>query len=86
MATKKKSDVIMSADIAESLENKWPQIKKGNHLTVKTFENGHTVLEWDDEALTREVTNAILSVNQQENEDGNSKIGKQSKRQTSKSK
>lgn len=76
MATKKKSDVIMSADIAESLENKWPQIKKGNHLTVKTFENGHTVLEWDDEALTREVTNAILSVNQQENEDGNSKIGK----------
>ena len=29
MATrKKKSDVIMSADIAESLENKWPQIKR----------------------------------------------------------
>ena len=68
MATrKKKSDVIMSADIAESLENKWPQIKKGNHLTVKTFENGHTVLEWDDEALTREVNAAILSVNPKEN-------------------
>lgn len=63
MATrKKKSDVIMSADIAESLENKWPQIKKGNHLTVKTFKNGHTVLEWDDEALIREVNAAILSV------------------------
>jgi hypothetical protein len=67
MATKKKSKIIESADIAESLENKWPQIKKGNHLTVKTFENGHTVLEWDDEALTREVNAAILSVNQKEN-------------------
>lgn len=39
----------------------WPKIIKGSHLTVKTHENGKTELEWDDEALTRDVRNAILS-------------------------
>lgn len=39
----------------------WPKIVKGSHLTVKTHENGKTELEWDDEALTRDVKNAILS-------------------------
>ena len=40
----------------------WPKITQGTHLTVKTFEDGHTELEWDDEALLREVCEAIASV------------------------
>lgn len=89
MATKKKSKIIESADIAEMSNmpsGGWPRIVQGSHLTVKTFEDGRTELIWDDEALTREVNAAILSVNKQETDNGNSKIGKQSKRQTSKSK
>jgi hypothetical protein len=63
MATrKKKSEVIMSADVAE-MTNKpsggWPIIKQGSHLTVKTFEDGRTELIWDDEALLRDVQNAL---------------------------
>ena len=34
----------------------------GTHLTVRTFPDGHQELEWDDEALTREVREAIASV------------------------
>ena len=60
MATrKKKTDVIMSADIAEMLK---PKIVKGTHLTVTTFPNGKTMLEWDDEALLKEVREALKSV------------------------
>ena len=64
MATrKKKSEVIVSADVAE-MSNKssggWPKITQGTHLTVKTFEDGSTELIWDDEALLNEVRNAIL--------------------------
>ena len=48
----------------EELVNKpsggWPRITQGTHLTVKTFENGHTELIWDDEALLNEVRDAIL--------------------------
>ena len=65
MATrKKKTTVIESADVAE-MSNKsssgWPKISQGTHLTVKTFENGHTELIWDDEALLSEVRTAIES-------------------------
>ena len=60
MATrKKKTDVIMSADIAVMLK---PKIVKGTHLTVTTFPNGKTMLEWDDEALLKEVREALKSV------------------------
>lgn len=31
----------------------------GNHLTVNTYTNGKVVLIWDDEALAREVREAI---------------------------
>ena len=66
MATrKKKSSIIESADIAEMINKssgKWPKMNRGKHLTVKTFENGHTELIWDDEALLNEVKSAILSV------------------------
>lgn len=35
-------------------------VVKGSHLTVTTFSDGRTVLEWDDEALLRDVRDAIL--------------------------
>jgi len=59
MATtrKKKTDVIMSADIAEMTV---PKVVKGSHLTVTTYPDGRTELEWDDEALLRDVREAIL--------------------------
>lgn len=38
----------------------WPKMQQGTHLTVKTFEDGHTELVWDDEALLAEVRAAIL--------------------------
>ena len=40
----------------------WPKVNKGSHLTVYTHENGTTTLEWDDEALARDVANALASV------------------------
>jgi hypothetical protein len=89
MATKKKSKIIESADVAEMVNmdsGGWPRLVQGSHLTVKYFEDGRTELIWDDKALTREVKDAILSITQQENENGNSKASKQSKRQTGKSK
>ena len=89
MATKKKSKVIESADVAEMVNmpsGGWPRIEQGSHLTVKYFEDGRTELIWNDEALLNEVKAAILSVNQQETENGNSKASKQSQRQAGKSK
>lgn len=56
---KKKIDIIISADIAEMIELK---VVKGNHLTVTTFPDGKTMLEWDDEALLKEVREALNSV------------------------
>jgi hypothetical protein len=43
-------------------ENTEPTVVKGTHLTVTTFPNGKTVLEWDDEALLKEVREALNSV------------------------
>jgi hypothetical protein len=37
-------------------------VVKGNHLTVTTFSDGSTKLDWDDAALLKEVQDAILSV------------------------
>lgn len=57
MATKsrkKKSEVVN--------DGQWPKIVVGTHLTVTTFEDGTTVLAWDDAALEREVKEAIASV------------------------
>ena len=34
----------------------------GSHLTVMTLEDGTTHLKWDDEALMRDVNNAIASL------------------------
>lgn len=67
MATRKKknSTVIESADIAEMINvdsGGWPKMTQGTHLTVKTFEDGHTELLWDDAQLLKEVQEAIASV------------------------
>jgi len=43
-------------------ENTEPTVVKGNHLTVTTFPDGKTMLEWDDEALLKEVREALNSV------------------------
>lgn len=48
-----KSSKIKSTEV-------WPKVVKGSHLTVTTFENGQTELVWDDEALAKEVREAIM--------------------------
>ena len=50
MATRKKKEITE------------PTVAKGNHLTVTTFPDGKTMLEWDDEALLKEVREALNSV------------------------
>lgn len=50
MATKKKK-----AEVTEAV------VVKGSHLTVTTYPDGRTELEWDDEALLRDVREAIAS-------------------------
>jgi hypothetical protein len=50
MVTRKKKEITEST------------VVKGNHLTVTTFPDGKTVLEWDDEALLKEVREALASV------------------------
>jgi hypothetical protein len=40
----------------------WPNVDKGSHLTVYTYENGSTELVWDDDALMNDVRKAIASV------------------------
>jgi hypothetical protein len=72
MATrKKKTDIIMSAEISESMEMPgtigsakltFPDestVVVGSHLTVTTFSDGRTELKWNDDALLKEVKEAI---------------------------
>lgn len=40
----------------------YPIVTKGSHLTVTQYEDGTTELVWDDEALARDVREAIASV------------------------
>ena len=73
MATRKKKEFVkveitpeLQDFFQEALGNKssdsWPKISQGTHLTVKTFEDGHTELVWDDDQLLKEVREAIASV------------------------
>jgi hypothetical protein len=39
-----------------------PTVVVGSHLTVYTYPNGKKKLEWDDEALRRDVLEALASV------------------------
>jgi len=57
VTTRKKKETV-----ANTPSGGWPKINQGSHLTVKTFEDGRTELIWDDEALQRDVTEAIASV------------------------
>lgn len=43
-------------------KKKFPIVEKGSHLTVTTYEDGRTELEWDHDALMRDVQEAIASV------------------------
>lgn len=40
----------------------YPVVTKGSHLTVYEMEDGKRILEWDEEALLRDVREAIASV------------------------
>lgn len=54
----------------------WPQVTKGSHLTVIKHENGKIDLEWDDEALLRDVQEAIASVETKPKKTKKAKDGK----------
>lgn len=56
MAKKKKTDELINID-----SGGWPKVNQGSHLTVLTYEDGRTELKWDDEALMRDVLEAIAS-------------------------
>jgi hypothetical protein len=55
MATKKKSAAKENVPAGG-----WPKIIQGSHLTVIEHEDGRRELQWDDEALMRDVRAAIL--------------------------
>ena len=56
MATKKKKAEVTGEAV----------VVKGSHLTVTTYPDGRTELEWDDEALMRDVQEALASVSSTE--------------------
>jgi YD repeat-containing protein len=68
MATRKKKSEVLdmpgTMGSAKIVLPKEPTVVKGNHLTVTTHPDGRTELVWDDEALLKEVKDAILSVEQ----------------------
>ena len=43
-------------------ELNYPIVTKGSHLTVTTYEDGHTELKWDDAQLQKDVEDAINSL------------------------
>ena len=51
---------MVSSLIKKAKETLLPKVVKGTHLTVTTHLDGRTELEWDDEALLRDVRAAIL--------------------------
>lgn len=58
MATRKKKNPLVG--VTEMINEK--KVVKGSHLTVTTYPDGRTELEWDDEALVRDVREAIATV------------------------
>ncbi len=55
MATRKKIQLEKVSSLPDS-------VQVGSHLTVSTYSDGRTELEWDDEALLNDVREAIKSV------------------------
>ena len=67
MATrkKKKTDIEQFDEqvvMKEEYYDLEPVVTKGNHLTVTKYPNGSTKLEWDDDALMKEVQEAIALI------------------------
>jgi acyl-[acyl carrier protein]--UDP-N-acetylglucosamine O-acyltransferase len=68
MATKKRTKKTEEKLVLEmpgtigSAKLVFPKVTVGSHLTVTEYEDGSTKLEWDDEALLRDVREAIASV------------------------
>jgi hypothetical protein len=63
MATRKKKSDAVVLDMPGTMGSArilLPKVEKGSHLTVTTYPDGRTELQWDDEALTRDVKAAIL--------------------------
>jgi len=58
MATRKKKTDTTLVNVPA---NGWPKMVQGTHLTVKTFEDGHTELIWDWDTLVNEVREACRS-------------------------
>lgn len=58
--TKPKATKPRTKKTVEAVE--YPIVTKGSHLTVTTYEDGSTELQWDDEALMRDVQAALASV------------------------
>lgn len=62
MATRKKkieSVVMNMPGTTGSAKIILPKVEKGSHLTVTTYPDGRTELEWDDAALLKDVQNAL---------------------------
>lgn len=59
----KLDQAIKEAREDEAVKN--ATVTKGSHLTVTTYPDGRTELEWDDEALVRDVRDAIASYESQ---------------------
>ena len=53
--------MVRKKQIAELKEKNEPTVVVGSHLTVITHPDGKTELIWDDEALLRDVSLAILT-------------------------
>jgi hypothetical protein len=68
--------VSRKKQIAELKAKDEPTVVIGSHLTVITHPNGHTELIWDDEALARDVREAIASVENLTQGDSNVKTKK----------
>ena len=64
MATRKKKTEKEKFDdqviMKEEFYDLEPTVVVGSHLTVTTYPDGRTKLEWDDDALLRDVRDAIL--------------------------
>ena len=72
MATRKKK--IEISEVSDL-----PTVVKGSHLTVTTYKDGSTTLEWDDEQLLKEVREAIASAEKKPKKTSAKKTAKKTK-------
>ena len=62
LPVKRKAKIEKRTEELKSVPYDPSGVVKGSHLTVTTFSDGTTKLDWDDEALLKDVRAAILSV------------------------